>query len=416
MAQLFISYSRRDLPFVERLAADLKQSGFEVWYDVSRLRGGARWRTEIQKAIKNSQFVVVVLSPDSVESEWVEREFLFSSNLKRKIIPLLYRPCELPLNYLNLNYIDVRGENYQHNFGALLEAIKDDSTNRSRSPIGTASMQPIPWRTAAIVLMIAVLGIAGIWIAVRLPFLLQDRPATSTLTLKAPDPNTSTFTPTPSATPSLTPTPTVTLTPTATTPAIAHFDGIWSTNIATLNLTQDGDRVTGSVQGYGGNWNTYVNGVVRNNVLEFDKSSIFGAISFVMSSDGSSFKSNDEGLSWCGVRTGSLPRGCGFSGKWYLKDNSSAIPSGSYAELIQSGINVTGTIYSGDGSAIDSITGTVYWGKGYGLYGKGGHAIDAFTWWVDYQGATFNGFSDTNTDMKWCGWRDTASQPVSCNY
>lgn len=416
MAQIFISYSRRDLPFVERLASDLKGNGFEVWYDVSRLRGGARWRTEIQNAIKNSQFVVVVLSPDSVESEWVEREFLFSSNLKRKIIPLLYRPCELPLNYLNLNYIDVQGENYQRNFGALLDALTGDSTNRSLPPNGKPSMPSIPWRTASIGLMIAILGVAAILIAVRLPLLLQDRPATSTPTLKPPDPIPSTSTPTPSATPSFTPTPTVTLTPTTTTPPIAHFDGIWSTNIATLNLTQDGDRVTGSVEGYGGAWNTYVNGVVRDNVLEFDKSSIFGDISFVMSSDGNSFKSNDEGLAWCGVRTGSLPRGCGFSGKWYLKDNGGIIPSGSYAELIQSGINVAGTIYSGEGSAIDSITGTVYWGKGYGLYGKGGHAIDSFTWWVDYQGATFSGFSDANTDRKWCGWRDTTSQPASCNF
>jgi hypothetical protein len=54
MAQVFISYSRKDLSFVEQLAADLKNAGYEVWYDVSGLRGGSRWRFEIENAIRNS--------------------------------------------------------------------------------------------------------------------------------------------------------------------------------------------------------------------------------------------------------------------------------------------------------------------------------------------------------------------------
>src|SRR5574338_828887 len=116
MAQVFLSYSRKDLPFVEQLATDLKNAGFDVWYDLSGIEGGSRWRIEIENALRNSQFAIVVLSLDSVASEWVEREFLFASNLKRRILPLYYRPCELPLNYLDLNYIDVQGDNYRKNF------------------------------------------------------------------------------------------------------------------------------------------------------------------------------------------------------------------------------------------------------------------------------------------------------------
>jgi hypothetical protein len=93
--QVFISYSRKDLAFVEQLADDLKKAGVDVWYDVSGIRGGTRWRVEIENAVRNSQCTIVVLSPDSIASEWVDREFLFASNLKRKIIPLYYRPCEL---------------------------------------------------------------------------------------------------------------------------------------------------------------------------------------------------------------------------------------------------------------------------------------------------------------------------------
>ena len=36
-SQVFISYSRRDLAFVEGLAADLQTAGLDVWYDLSGL-------------------------------------------------------------------------------------------------------------------------------------------------------------------------------------------------------------------------------------------------------------------------------------------------------------------------------------------------------------------------------------------
>ena len=123
MTQVFISYSRRDLAFVKKLAADLQAAGLDVWYDLSGLEGGQRWRIEIEKAIRASQFVLVVLSPDSTISEWVEREYLFANNLKKQIIPLFYKPCDLPLYYLNVHYIDVQDKNYKRNFDEILHAL-----------------------------------------------------------------------------------------------------------------------------------------------------------------------------------------------------------------------------------------------------------------------------------------------------
>ena len=116
MAQVFISYSRKDLTFVEHLISDLKKTGIDVWYDLSGLEGGSRWGIEIQNAVQNSDYVIVVLSPDAIASEWVEREYLLSNNLKKRLLPIMYRKCELPLSFLNVNYIDVQGENYSRNF------------------------------------------------------------------------------------------------------------------------------------------------------------------------------------------------------------------------------------------------------------------------------------------------------------
>jgi hypothetical protein len=127
MAQVFISYSRRDLTFVSQLISDLKETGVDVWYDLSGLEGGSRWRIEIQNAIQNSEYVIVVLSPDSVKSEWVEREYMYAENLKKKVLPIMYRECELPLGFLNLNFIDVQGANYARNFEKITRFLNTSS-------------------------------------------------------------------------------------------------------------------------------------------------------------------------------------------------------------------------------------------------------------------------------------------------
>jgi hypothetical protein len=42
-----------------------------------------------------------------------------------KIVPLFYRECDLPLNFMNLNYIDVQGRNYDLNYAKILDALSD---------------------------------------------------------------------------------------------------------------------------------------------------------------------------------------------------------------------------------------------------------------------------------------------------
>jgi hypothetical protein len=136
MTQVFISYSRKDLAFVERLARDLQAAGLEVWYDLSGLDGGTRWGREIQAAIQKSQIFVVVLSPNSIDSEWVEKEFMYANSLKRKIIPLLYEPCETPMWFINLHFIDVQGANYESHFRVILRAmgVKPEDIKKEAKP------------------------------------------------------------------------------------------------------------------------------------------------------------------------------------------------------------------------------------------------------------------------------------------
>ena len=201
MAQIFISYSRKDLSFVKKLATDLAHSGLDVWYDLSDLHGGSRWSKEIESAIRESKYVLILLSPESVSSKWVEEEFLFASKLNKKIIPLLLKKCELPFGYHALQAIDIQGVNYKKNFREILHSLGEN--------LGTPipPKQPTQWRTwsfgGAVLLMALIIG-----------WLLSDGwgPGTPTKTPTFTSPR-STLTPQPTGTPS--PIQPVTVSPTS---------------------------------------------------------------------------------------------------------------------------------------------------------------------------------------------------------
>jgi formylglycine-generating enzyme required for sulfatase activity len=123
MTQVFISYSRRDIAFVERLAKDITSAGFDVWYDMSNLKVGTNWGKEIQVALSKSQVLIVVLSPHSLESRWVEREYIYAENHHLNIIPILYKPCELPLWTLDLQHVDLTTGQYKKHLEELISVL-----------------------------------------------------------------------------------------------------------------------------------------------------------------------------------------------------------------------------------------------------------------------------------------------------
>src|SRR5262245_25023526 len=93
---IFISYSRHDSEFVDRLIHELEKSGFDAWVDREAIRGGAAWGASISQAIRRSQAVIVVLSPRSAASDNVAKELSLADHHKRPIIPVRYKPGAIP--------------------------------------------------------------------------------------------------------------------------------------------------------------------------------------------------------------------------------------------------------------------------------------------------------------------------------
>lgn len=75
MPEIFISYASEDKVQCEKLYRDLRAEGYDAWIDSQNLVAGSNWSIEIKKAIRESQYVIVVLSSNSVSKRgYIQKE------------------------------------------------------------------------------------------------------------------------------------------------------------------------------------------------------------------------------------------------------------------------------------------------------------------------------------------------------
>ncbi len=178
--KIFLSYSHKDKDFAEKVAKDLEKVGYEVWWDITDIDGGDRWAKEIQDGLTQSEVLAIIVSPDSVVSEWVEKEFVFASKHGMKIVPLLYEHCELPIWLLNLQYIDVSGTNYSVNFQQVLEAFE----KYGRRAGDVKSSSPKTGRHIAKLSPYSLLLVIAILLAMLVAYFLKSSPTPPTTPTK----------------------------------------------------------------------------------------------------------------------------------------------------------------------------------------------------------------------------------------
>jgi TIR domain len=104
--RIFVSYARSDADFVLRVAGALRGDGRHVWVDQLDIPKGARWDTEVEKALQACSCLLVVLSAASVKSQNVLDEVSYAIGEGRSVLPILLQPCSIPFRLKRLQYID----------------------------------------------------------------------------------------------------------------------------------------------------------------------------------------------------------------------------------------------------------------------------------------------------------------------
>lgn len=104
---VFISYSRQDMAFVDRLQQALAAHDIEAFVDRAHIEKGEEWWARIKQLVTEADTIVFVLSPGSVDSKICHDEVAFAEKLNKRFVPIVARDLEgrsVPAALARLNY------------------------------------------------------------------------------------------------------------------------------------------------------------------------------------------------------------------------------------------------------------------------------------------------------------------------
>jgi hypothetical protein len=172
-ARIFISYSRKDMAFADRLEAALKARGLEPLIDRTEIYAFEDWWKRIEALISHADTVVFVLSPDAVASKVALREIDYAASINKRFAPIVCRRVEdsaTPEALRRLNFIFFDDpERFEASADRLAEALGTDiGWIRQHTEYGEAARR---WtaggRPGGLLLRSPVLEDAEHWIASR---------------------------------------------------------------------------------------------------------------------------------------------------------------------------------------------------------------------------------------------------------
>src|SRR3984885_7867803 len=146
-ARIFISYSRKDMAFANRLEAALKARGFEPLIDRTEIYAFEDWWTRIQALIGRADTVVFVLSPDAVKSDVALKEVAHAASLNKRFAPIVCRRVEdgavpEPLRRLNFIFFDDPAR-FDDAANKLVDALSTDiGLGKQHPPFGVVGRGP----------------------------------------------------------------------------------------------------------------------------------------------------------------------------------------------------------------------------------------------------------------------------------
>ena len=173
--KVFISYSRKDMAFADRLDTALQGRNFEPLIDRTEIYAFEDWWARIQSLIAQADTVIFVLSPDSVGSDVCGKEVAFAASLNKRFAPIVFQRVDdksVPeaLSRLNFIFFD-QDALFDASFSRLCDALHTNiDWIRKHTEYGEAARRwELDGRPGGLLLRSPVLEEAERWIASRPP-------------------------------------------------------------------------------------------------------------------------------------------------------------------------------------------------------------------------------------------------------
>jgi WD40 repeat protein len=94
MSHIFISYSRKDLPFAQKIVDALAENDLDTWIDWKSIPKGEDWEQEIYRGIEEADAFLFLISQDSVISQMCNKEIAHAAKNGKRILPIFISNVE----------------------------------------------------------------------------------------------------------------------------------------------------------------------------------------------------------------------------------------------------------------------------------------------------------------------------------
>ncbi|MCE9646525.1 MAG: toll/interleukin-1 receptor domain-containing protein [Chloroflexi bacterium] len=177
---IFMSYSRRELGFVDDLVSKLEAQKYTVWLDYRALIPGAPWGEQIEKGLNDSDTVLLVVSRAALASKYVTSEWHHFLDTKQRVILLIFEAVDLPKELEKFEWVDFRGS-YKAGLKELFFQLENPIQEEHPVPETGFKAPFIVWTAIAVSVFVALLSLSEIWtifipwVLVPLPYLIYRR-------------------------------------------------------------------------------------------------------------------------------------------------------------------------------------------------------------------------------------------------
>lgn len=172
--KIFMSYSRRELGFVDDLVSKLEEKEYDVWLDYRVLIPGSPWKEQIDKGLKESDTVLLVVSKASLASQYVELEWRHFLDMKKRMILLIFEAVDLPKELEKFEWVDFRGS-YKAGLTELLSQLEKPIQEEHPAPETGFKAPFVIWATIALSVAVAFISLGAFW-TIFIPLILIPLP------------------------------------------------------------------------------------------------------------------------------------------------------------------------------------------------------------------------------------------------
>ena len=105
---VFISHSISDENWVREFANSLEQRGLNVWFDSHSIPLGQSWTEAIEKGLRESNVIVLLVTPDSLKRPNLFFEIGAAMGMGKRLVPVVSKdldPSALPASLRERRYL-----------------------------------------------------------------------------------------------------------------------------------------------------------------------------------------------------------------------------------------------------------------------------------------------------------------------